>query len=480
MVQFGKIPASGAGDQGSNPCPLTTALFCGKALAENRNRRFGIKILCKQQGQSKTPNTIILFILSFAKGGMKTFSALCDGFSPLRMRDFRVYMTGQLISLVGTWMQLMALSWVVWELSHSMVSLGIAGMLASLPILILGPVAGVTADKSDRRKLLIVTQTCSMITSLTIAFLVYHGSVQIWHLYSLSVLLGVFTAFDLPAQQAFIGDLSGMAEVRKAVVVNATMIQVSRLFGPALAGLVIGSVGVAVTFFLNGISFLAVISSLLVVKANQVRKETAGVNDFREGIKFIRKEPRILDLVFFTALVTIFAMSTMSVFPAIATDVLGGNAATLGFLMAASGAGALFSTVAVIPIVQQVRRTGFAVGLSVIWIGAWFIAFSLSERILLSVTTVFLMSVGIPIVLTTSLGLVQTMSPPDMKARLLSMLIMVSFGLQPFAAFAVGLMGQILGPAGAIRVNGSVLVIGAVLMLVLRSGLRSWEVPSVK
>lgn len=406
---------------------------------------------------------------------MKTFSALRDGFSPLKIRDFRVYMAGQLVSLVGTWMHLMALSWVVWDLSHSTISLGIAGMLASLPILILGPVAGVTADKSDRRKLLLVTQAGAMITSLIIAFLVYRGSVQVWHLYALSALLGVFTAFDLPAQQAFIGDLSGMGEVRKAVVVNAMMIQVSRLLGPALAGIVIGSVGVAVAFFLNGISFLAVIASLLVVKANQVRKETAGVNDFRDGIKFMKKEPRIQDLVFFTALVTIFAMSTMSVLPAIVTDILGGNAGTLGFLMASSGAGALLSTVAVIPIIQQIRRTGFAVGLSVIWTGAWFIVFSFSKSIPVSMSAVFLMSAGIPIVLTTSIGLVQTMSPPDMKARLLSMLIMVSFGLQPFAAFGVGLMGQVFGPAGAVRVNGSALVIGASLLLLLRKDLRSWE-----
>lgn len=406
---------------------------------------------------------------------MKTFSALRDGFSPLKIRDFRVYMAGQLVSLVGTWMQLMALSWVVWDLSHSTISLGIAGMLASLPILILGPVAGVTADKSDRRKLLLVTQAGSMITSLIIAFLIYRGSVQVWHLYALSALLGVFTAFDLPAQQAFIGDLSGMGEVRKAVVVNAMMIQVSRLLGPAFAGIVIGSVGVAVAFFLNGISFLAVIASLLVVKANQVRKETAGVNDFRDGIKFMKKEPRIQDLVFFTALVTIFAMSTMSVLPAIVTDILGGNAGTLGFLMASSGAGALLSTVAVIPIIQQIRRTGFAVGLSVIWTGAWFIVFSFSKSIPVSMSAVFLMSAGIPIVLTTSIGLVQTMSPPDMKARLLSMLIMVSFGLQPFAAFGVGLMGQVFGPAGAVRVNGSALVIGASLLLLLRKDLRSWE-----
>ncbi|MBI5355418.1 MAG: MFS transporter [Candidatus Aenigmarchaeota archaeon] len=411
---------------------------------------------------------------------MKTFSALRDGFSPLKIRDFRVYMSGQLVSLVGTWMQLMALSWVVWDLSHSMISLGIAGMLASLPILILGPVAGVTADKSDRRKLLLVTQAGSMMTSLVIAFLVYRGSVQIWHLYSLSVLLGIFTAFDLPAQQAFIGDLSGMSEVRKAVVVNAMIIQVSRLLGPALAGLIIGSVGAATAFLLNGMSFLAVIASLLAVKANQVRKETAGVNDFRDSIKFMKKEPRIQDLVLFTALVTIFAMSIMSVLPAIATDVLGGNAGTLGFLMAASGAGALLSTIAVIPMVQQVKRTGFAVGLSVIWTGAWFIAFSLSRSIAISMASLFLMSAGIPIVLTTSIGLVQTMSPPDMKARLLSMLIMVSFGLQPFAAFGVGLMGQIFGPAGAIRANGSALVIGASLMLLLRKGLISWEAPAPK
>ena len=182
---------------------------------------------------------------------MNIASTLRESFSPLKIRNFRIYLGGQAISLVGTWLQMTTQGWVVWELSHSATALGLVAMLGSLPILLLGPWAGVWADRLDRRKLLIASQAGAMLLAFVLALLTQTGLVQLWHVYLLSALLGIITAIDIPAQQAFLGDLSGMAEIRKAVNMNITMLQVSRILGPALAGIIIASMGAAMAFWLN-------------------------------------------------------------------------------------------------------------------------------------------------------------------------------------------------------------------------------------
>jgi len=198
-------------------------------------------------------------------------TTLIESFSPLRIRDFRVYLLGQAVSLVGTWLQVTAQGWVVWVISQSPSQLGIVAMLSTLPILLLGRWTGVWADKLDRRKLLLATATSAMVLAFILATLVQTSRIQLWHLYILSLLLGIVTAIDLPAQQAFLGDLSGMGQVRRAVNLNTMIVQASRMVGPALAGFIIASLGTATAFWLNGISFAAVIASLLAIQSHQAR-----------------------------------------------------------------------------------------------------------------------------------------------------------------------------------------------------------------
>ena len=170
-----------------------------------------------------------------------------DSFLPLRNWNLSVYLSGQAISLIGTWMQVTAQAWVVWSLTHSTAALGVVAMLGTLPILLLGPWTGVWADTLDRRRLLIVSQTSAMVLAITLALLVQTGVIQVWHVYVLATLLGIVTALDMPTQQAFIGDLSGMEQLRQAVVINNMLFQVSRMIGPALAGLVVARLGAAVS-----------------------------------------------------------------------------------------------------------------------------------------------------------------------------------------------------------------------------------------
>lgn len=409
---------------------------------------------------------------------MNIASTLRESFSPLRMRNFRIYLGGQAVSLVGTWLQMTAQSWVVWELSHSATALGVTAMLGSLPVLLLGPWAGVWADRLDRRKLLIASQFGAMLLAFGLAFLTQTGLVQLWHVYILAALLGIITAIDIPAQQTFLGDLSGMAEVRKAINLNITMLQVSRILGPALAGIIIASLGAATAFWLNGLSFVAVIISLWLVTSNQVRKPHSGnfLAEFKEGISYVATQPRLQDLILLAVLVTFFAFPViMSLLPAVVGKVLQGDAATLSWLMMSSGVGALVGTMFLAPLTQATRRTGMVLGSLIGWTGLWLVLFSEVDWLPFSMVSLFFVSIGIPAVLTTTMGLMQVLAPPDMRARLTSLFFTLSFGMQPFASLLAGYTADALTTPVAIRVNGLLLILGAILIMAGRPALRRWE-----
>lgn len=407
------------------------------------------------------------------------FRTIKQGFSPLKLYNFRLYMSGQAVSLIGTWLQITAQSWVVWELTHSEAALGVVSMLGALPILLLGLWVGVLADRVNRRLLLIITQAGMMLLAFTLALLVQLKVVQLWHVYVLSTLLGIFSAIDFPTQQAFLGDLAGMSEVRKAVNLNAMFLQASRMVGPALAGWVIGNWGAATAFWINGVSFLAVIGSLLTVQAHQARGHNSGASvfsDLREGLRFLRGQPRIQDLLLLSICITFFALSLMNMMPAFAAEVLAGNAKTLGYLLASSGAGAFISTIFLLPVAQTRKRVGFLMGLAVIWAGLFFVLMSFFHWLPLAMGCLFATGLSLPLVIAMAMGLIQVLSPLQMRARLLSLFTMVSFGLQPLAAILIGVASESYGVARVMTINGSLLIITGLGMLALRKGLRDWQV----
>jgi MFS family permease len=404
-------------------------------------------------------------------------AALYETFAPLRSRNLRIYLSGQAVSLIGTWMQMTAQSWVVWSLSKSEAALGIVGMLGTLPFLLLGPVAGVWADKFDRRKILVYTQSVAMLLAFTLAALVQFDLIQIWHVYVLASLLGCVNALDMPAQQAFIGDLTGMDMVRKAVVVNGMIVQVSRIFGPTLAGIVVEAVGAATAFWINGASFVAVIASLIAVRTLSHEHRQGGPKGgggFKEGLQFVFQRPRILDLMIMTALITLFGFSNGQILPAFADETLHGKAGLYGTLMGASGIGALLSVVFIVPAAQRIRRAGEMLLVAVAAAGASFALFSFSRTPAMALACFFLTGIPIPLVLTTNNGLLQVLAPPAMRARLLTVYLMFSFGLQPLANLWVGWLASHVGAPATILTNGLSMLTIALLML-LRPGLRSWE-----
>jgi Na+/melibiose symporter-like transporter len=222
-----------------------------------------------------------------------------------------------------------------------------------------------------------------MLLAFALAFLIQSSLIQLWHVYVLSALLGLVTALDLPSQQTFLGDLAGLSEVRRAVNLNAIIVQISRMIGPAMAGIVIGTVGTALAFWLNGLSFIPVIGSLMIVRArdSRVQKVDSVLREFADGLRLLHKNARLQDLMIFVALVTFLAFPVISIMPAFVGGVLHGNAETLGYLLAASGAGALVGSAIVAPLAQAARRVGLALLASLAWIGIWLTLFSNSTQL---------------------------------------------------------------------------------------------------
>jgi MFS family permease len=402
-----------------------------------------------------------------------TLRTVRGNFSPLSQPNFRTYIGGQAVSLIGTWLQVTAQSWVVWQITGSEAALGVVSMLNALPMLVLGAYAGVWVDRVDRRKLLIATQIVSMFLAFILAFLSQTGLVQLWHVYLLSFLLGVANALDNPAQQAFLGDLSGMSDVRKAINLNVMIFQVSRILGPALAGVVVARIGIAPAFWLNGLSFLAVIASLIIVRSGQqlnARFATAKpMQQIREGLVYVRTNSRLQDLFIVAAVMTMFVFSIIvNILPAVADKMLGGNAETLGLLLASSGAGALISVLFVVPITQSFKRSGLVMLIGMIWLAFWFSVFAHCHSLPLAMLALGMGSMGAPAVMTMAMGLVQVMAPKDMRGRLISLFTIVSFGLQPVAALWIGQIAQNLGVETAIQLNAILLIISVIAILLFR------------
>jgi MFS family permease len=407
-----------------------------------------------------------------------TRTAFIDSFTPFRNANVRTYLTGQAVSLTGTFMQQMALQWLVWEITQDTRWIGIVAATTFAPGFFLMPFTGSIADRVDRRKLLITTQAVEMGLALIMALLIVLGLQVIWPILLIALALGIAAAFNMPAQGAFIGDLSGMGEIRKTMMLYAMMIETGRFLGPAIAGLVVAQFNIATAFLLNGLSFLAVIISLLIVRAEQERRPPSGnlLQNFGEAVRYIRTQPRIADLLACSLSVTVFIFSSLQLTAPIADAVLKGGPELVGYLLAASGAGALFGVLVVAPQVQRIDRAGMALSAALLWSGLWLVLTSFFTWAPLTIMGIFLYSISIPVVLATVGALIQMLAPPDMRARLLSVSSMLSTGMQPLGALMVGWLGNAIGPMATIRVNGLLMATIALSLLLLHRQFRSWVV----
>jgi MFS family permease len=392
-----------------------------------------------------------------------------DNFSTLRIKNIRIYMTGQLVNLLGDWMQQTAQAWVVWEITHKATALGIVAFLSQIPFFIFGPWVGVFADRYDKKRILLITQILAMVFAFIMAFLIQTNQLMIWHVYILAFLLGTVTAFNVTAEQAFIGELAGPGNIKKAIALNNSLNQLTRLVGPAIAGWLIAATGTAISFWCNGISILVSVICIVMIPSKGRIKEKAesGLKQFREGLNFLHNQKLLRLIILFAAIQTFFGMSIVQLLPAFSTMVLKGTAKTLGAIIGAAGAGSLVGIVFVLPFVQRIKRSCLAVGGAVIWAGFWYILFSFATTQGIAMLCQFMASLGASNVLTLSIGLAQELTPANMRARIVSAFMMIIFGLQPIASFLVGKSADLFGISRMMWINGSLMILFTGLLLVI-------------
>jgi len=378
-------------------------------------------------------------------------------------------MTGQLVNLLGDWMQQTAQAWVVWEITHKATALGIVAFLSQIPFFIFGPWVGVFADRYDKKRILLITQILAMVFAFIMAFLIQTNQLMVWHVYLLAFLLGTVTAFNVTAEQAFISELAGPGNIKKAIALNNSLNQLTRLAGPAIAGWLIATTGTAISFWCNGISILVSVICIVMIPSKVRIKEKAesGLKQFREGLNFLHNQKLLRLIILFAAIQTFFGMSIVQLLPAFSTMVLKGTAKTLGAIIGAAGAGSLVGIVFVLPFVQRIKRSCLAVGGAVIWAGFWYILFSFATTQGIAMLCQFMASLGASNVLTLSIGLAQELTPANMRARIVSAFMMIIFGLQPIASFLVGKSADLFGISRMMWINGSLMILFTGLLLVI-------------
>ena len=390
----------------------------------------------------------------------------------LRHRSFRLFYIGFVISLLGVWMQRVAQSWLVLELTDSAFWVGMTDALGSLPVLLFTLYAGVLADRVPRRPMVIVTQAGAMVAALGLAALTLGGVVQLWHIVVLAALLGAANAFDIPARHALMVDMVGREDLVNAVALNSSAFNGTRVVGPAIAGFLIAAVGVGICFLLNGISYLAVIAALAVIEVPVVRRASGSTSTvwlrLRDGLRHVSTDRRTRMLILNIAAVSIFGLPALVLLPVMVRDVLGRGAQEYGWMMSAMGVGALTGALGIAVFGHRLPR-GQLLGWCAALFGGTVIAFGLSRSLALSL--VLLALLGCAMIVTTALTntLVQTLAPDDLRARVVAFYAWAYVGLSPIGGVLAGSAAVWLGAGTTIALGGVVTTLVAVGG-VLRSG----------
>lgn len=383
----------------------------------------------------------------------------------LQYRNYRLFFGGQGISLIGTWMQRIAMSWLVYRLTNSAFLLGVVGFTGQIPIFLLTPFAGVLADKMNRHRVLIVTQTLAMIQALILAFLVFTGTVAIWHILSLSIFLGLIDAFDMPVRQSFMVEIVQTKDLGNAIALNSSIVNSAQLLGPSIAGILIASTGEGMCFLLNGISYLFVIVSLLAMKITSRKMETQTtrvLKGVREGFSYVFGFTPIRSVLLLLALISLVGMPYRVLMPVFARDILHGGPDTLGFLMASSGVGALVGSI-YLASRKSVLGLGKWIALASSIFGIGLIAFSLSRVFWLSLFLILLSSFGMMVQMASSNTVLQTVVDEDKRGRVMSFYAMAIRGMAPFGSLLAGGLASKIGAPHTLMIGGVSCVLGSLM-----------------
>jgi len=376
-------------------------------------------------------------------------------FRSLRHRDFRLYWFGQMVSLIGTWMQSTAQAWLVLELSNSAFLLGVVGAFGTLPVFFFSLPAGVLADRVKKRKLLILTQVSAMTLALVLAFLTFTGLVKVWHVMILALLLGLVNAFDAPTRQSFVKEMVGGEDLLNAIALNSTMFNAARILGPAAAGILISLVGEAGCFLLNGLSYLAVIAGLSMMRMDDIVYRSVGRSllvSFKQGLGYVKKTRRVLALILMASSLSIFGFSYAILMPIFARDILKAGPRGLGFLMAAIGTGAITAGLSLASRKAEEKLKYLQVGILVFFVSLFL--FSFSRSLYLSLLVLVGTGWGMLTLIATCNTLLQEIIPDELRGRVLAFYTMMFLGTMPIGSFLAGTLGQTLGVIWTVRLGG--------------------------
>ncbi len=385
-------------------------------------------------------------------------------FRSLRYRNFRLFFGGQSISLIGTWIQRIAMPWLVYDLTGSVVLLGIVGFAGQIPSFILAWYAGVIVDRRNRYRILIVTQVLAMIQALTLAALVFSGLIQVWHIILLSVALGLINAFDMPSRQSFMVEMVEKKEdLGNAIALNSTMVNGARLLGPSIAGVLIAITGEATCFLINGLSYLVVIASLFRMKIiTKDRKPGSSKisTELKEGFRYTFGFKPVRFIILLLALVSLMGMPYSVLMPVYAKEILHGSSHTFGFLMGASGLGALSSA---LYLASRRNAAGLekVIPFSAMVFGAGLILLSATHVFWLACLVMILTGSGMMLVMASSNTVIQTVIDDNKRGRVMSFYAMAFMGTAPFGSLMAGTLAKIIGTPMTLAIGGFSCIAGA-------------------
>ena len=382
----------------------------------------------------------------------------------MRHRNFRLFFAGQLISLIGTWMQNVAQAWLVYRLTGSSALLGMVGFAGQIPVFLISPLGGLIADRYSRQRTVIATQTSAMILAFVLAGLTLSGRVQVWHIFVLAALMGVVNAFDIPARQAFLVEMVGREDLINAIALNSSMFNGARIVGPAVAGILVATIGEGWCFFANGASYIAVIIGLTMIRVGPaaVPKKGSALSHIIEGFRFVADTTPIRALLLLLGLVSLTGMPYAVLMPIFADQIFHSGARGLGILMGFSGAGALIGALA-LATRQSVSGLGRWVAVSTGVFGVSLILFSFSRSFWIAAALLIPVGLAMMTQMGASNTLIQSMTPDHLRGRVMSVYSMMFMGMAPVGALLAGVLADRLGAPVTVAIGGAIAIVGSII-----------------
>ncbi len=397
-------------------------------------------------------------------------------FRSLRHPSYRLFFTGQVLSLVGTWMQSMAQAWLVYQLTYSSVWLGVIGFLNTIPMLLFALYGGSIADRFSKHRIILVTQSLSLVQAVILSTVVFLNIVTVEMVCVLAFTLGTINAFDVPARQSFVVELVGKENLANAIALNSASFNAARIIGPAIGGVVIGAVGVAWCFFFNAVSFFAVIIVLLKLKLETkpvlVKEKQSIISGLRESIKYVRSDLSMMAVLTLVAVITVFGWSYTVLLPIFADRILNIGAVGLGNLMMSFGIGAFISAIIVASTEGNIRPSSFIyTGIALFVVGVSM--FASSTNVAVSIYSLVFVGMGLIMFISTANASIQLGAPDAMRGRVMGLYLLIFQGLAPFGHLGMGWVANVIGARPAVVTGAAICGVSAIVMRIFMNSKRN-------